>query len=225
MPGWTAAGLALALAIGANTALFSILDAALLRPLPFPQPERLVLIHEASPSFPEMSVSYPDYLDWRQRTRSFVDVGVSRGADVNLTGDVSPQRVRASQVSASYFGILGVKPLAGRTFEEVEDKVGGAPVWWSPRARRLFGGIDAALGRTLTVDGRSATVVGVMPRAFRVEGRPELWQPIAPVMVGAINARGNHPGITGVARLKPGVGFGEGRADLEAVGRALSRST
>src|SRR5262249_40116770 len=224
-PGGAAAVLAsLALAIGANTALFSILDAALLRPLPFPQPERLVLIHEASPSFPEMSVSYPDYLDWRQRTRSFVDVGVSRGADVNLTGAISPQRVRASQVSASYFGVLGVRPLAGRTFEEAEDRVGGAPVLVLSEglARRLFGSVEAALGRTLTVDTTSATVVGVMPRAFRIEGRPELWLPIAPVMVGALNARGNHPGITGVARLKPGVGLGEGRADLEAVGRALS---
>jgi putative ABC transport system permease protein len=224
-PGWTAAVLAtLALAIGANTALFSILDAALLRPLPFLQPERLVLIHEASPSFPEMSVSYPDYLDWRQRTRSFVDVGVSRGADVNLTGEIAPQRVRANQVSASYFGILGVRPLVGRTFEEAEDRVGGAPVLVLSEglARRLFGGAAAALGRTLTVDGTSATVVGVMPPSFRIEGRPELWLPLAPVMVGAISARGNHPGIVGVARLKPGVGFGEGRADLEAVGRGLS---
>jgi len=128
-PSWTAAVLAtLALAIGANTALFSILDAALLRPLPFPEPERLVLIHEASPSFPEMSVSYPDSVDWRQRTRSFVDVAVSRGVDVNLTGSVSPQRVHANQVSASYFGVLGIRPLAGRTFEEAEDRVGGAPV-------------------------------------------------------------------------------------------------
>jgi predicted permease len=224
-PGWTAAVLVtLALAIGANTALFSILDAALLRPLPFLQPERLVLIHEASPSFPEMSVSYPDYVDWRQRTRSFVDVGVSRGSDVNLTGSVSPQRVHANQVSAGYFGVLGVKPLVGRIFEEAEDRAGGAPVVVLAEglARRLFGGAGSALGQSLTVDGISATVVGVMPAAFRIEGRPELWLPIAPFMVGHIADRGNHPGIAAVARLKPGASFGEGRADLEAVGRALS---
>ena len=224
-PSWTAAVLAtLALAIGANTALFSILDAALLRPLPFPEPERLVLIHEASPSFPEMSVSYPDSVDWRQRTRSFVDVAVSRGVDVNLTGSVSPQRVHANQVSASYFGVLGIRPLAGRTFEEAEDRVGGAPVVVLAEglARRLFGGAGSALGQSLTVNAVTATVVGVMPASFRIEGRPELWLPIAPAMQGSIAVRGNHPGITGIARLKPGVSFGEGRADLEAVGRALS---
>jgi hypothetical protein len=92
----------------------------------------------------------------------------------------------------------------------------------SPGPPPLFGSVESALGRPLTVDTTSARVVGVMTASFRVGGRPELWLPIAPVMVGAINARGNHPGIIGIARLKPGVGFGEGRADLEAVGRALS---
>src|SRR5262249_20351341 len=186
-PGGAAAVLAsLALAIGANTALFSILDAALLRPLPFPQPDRLVLIHEATPSFPEMSVSYPDYVDWRQRTRSFVDVGAPRGRDVNLTGSGSPQRVRAHPDSASH-----LRPLVGRTFEESEDRVGGAPVMVLSEglARRLFGSPVSALGRTFIVDGTSATVVGVMPSSFRIEGRPELWLPLAPAMVGSIAVR------------------------------------
>src|SRR5678816_50670 len=94
-PGWTASVLAtLALAIGANSALFSVLDAALLQPLPYPAPERLILIGETAPSFAEMSVSYPDYIDWRARTRSFDEMGVFRGGEVNLTGMGAPRRAR-----------------------------------------------------------------------------------------------------------------------------------
>jgi putative ABC transport system permease protein len=120
-PGWTASVLAtLALAIGANSALFSVLDAALLQPLPYPAPERLVLIGETAPSFAQMSVSYPDYVDWRAKTRSFAEMGVFRGGEVNLTGMGAPRRAQVVQASASYFQALGVQPLVGRTFEAEE---------------------------------------------------------------------------------------------------------
>ena len=223
-PGWTAAVLTtLALAIGANSALFSVLDAALLQPLPYPAPERLVLVGETAPSFEHMSVSYPDYQDWRNRTRSFDALGAYRAAEVNLTGVGPPRRARAVQASASYFGVLRVSPLVGRTFEEEEDRPGGPPVTVLDEdlARRLFGSPAEALGRSLQVDGRPSTVVGVLPRSFRVEGRPELWVPVGQFMVSHTADRGNHPGLTAVGRLKPGVGFGEARAELDAVGRAL----
>ncbi len=223
-PGWTASVLAtLALAIGANSALFSVLDAALLQPLPYPAPERLVLIGETAPSFSEMSVSYPDYVDWRARTRSFDEMGVFRGGEVNLTGMGAPRRAHVVEASASYFHVLGVPPLVGRTFEEDEDRVGGTPVvvLTEAMARKLYGHPGASLGRALQVDGVSSTVVGVMPSGFRVERQPELWVPVGQRMLGRTAERGNHPGLTGLARLKRGVSFGEGRLDLEAVGRAL----
>jgi len=223
-PGWTASVLAtLALAIGANSALFSVLDAALLQPLPYPAPERLILISETAPSFPEMSVSYPDYVDWRARTRSFDEMGVFRGGEVNLTGMGAPRRAQVVEASASYFQALGVPPLVGRTFEAEEDRPGGAPVavLSEALARKLYGQPAASLGQSLQVDGISATVVGVMPSSFRVERHPELWVPVGPRMLGHTADRGNHPGLSGIARLKRGVSFGEARLDLESVGRAL----
>jgi putative ABC transport system permease protein len=223
-PGWTASVLAtLALAIGANSALFSVLDAALLQPMPYPSPERLVLIGETSPSFERMSVSYPDYVDWRSRTRSFDGLAVFRHPEVNLTGIGPPRRAKSMEASATYFPTLGVRPLAGRTFEEDEDRPGGAPVTvlGEDLARKLFGSPAAALGRTLQIDGTPTTVVGVMPGTFRVDGHPELWAPVGPKMVGHTADRGNHPGLRAVARLKKGVTFGEARLDLESVGRAL----
>jgi putative ABC transport system permease protein len=223
-PGWTASVLAtLALAIGANSALFSVLDAALLQPMPYPAPERLVLLGETAPSFPELSVSYPDYVDWRARTRSFDEMGVFRGGEVNLTGMGAPRRAQVVQASASYFRVLAVPPLIGRTFEDAEDRPGGNPVvvLTEALARTLYASPRAALGQSLQVDGISSTVVGVMPVGLRVDGHPELWIPVGPRMVGHTADRGNHPGLTGIARLKRGVSFGEGRLDLESVGRAL----
>ena len=223
-PGWTASVLAtLALAIGANSALFSVLDAALLQPLPYPSPERLLIIRENSPSLEELSVSYPDYVDWRSRTRSFEEMGVFRIPEVNLTGVGAPRRVKAMEASASYFPTLGVPTLVGRTFEKDEDRPGGAPVavLGENLARKLFGSPAAALGQSLQVDSNPTTVVGVMPRTFRVKGHPELWVPMGPRMVGDPANRGRHPGLTVVARLKKDVGFAEGRLDLESVGRAL----
>ncbi|HUM10311.1 MAG TPA: ABC transporter permease [Myxococcaceae bacterium] len=225
-PGWTSSVLAtLALAIGANSALFSVLDAALLQPMPYPAPERLLLIGETAPSFEHLSVSYPDYLDWRERTRSFDEMGVFRKAEVNLTGAGAPRRAHVVQASASYFRTLGVASLAGRTFEQDEDRPGGNPVvvLSEDLARKLYGPPGASLGRSLQVDGTPSTVVGVMPRTFRVDGRPELWVPVGPQMVGHTADRGNHPGLSAVARLKKGVSFGEGRMDLETVGRALQQ--
>ena len=126
----------------------------------------------------------------------------------------APRRAHVVEASASYFHVLGVPPLVGRTFEEDEDRVGGAPVvvLTEAMARKLYGHPGAALGRSLQVDGVSSTVVGVMPSSFRVERQPELWVPVGQRMVGRTAVRGNHPGLTGIARLKRGVSFGEAPA-------------
>jgi len=127
------------------------------------------------------------------------------------------------EASATYFPTLGVRPLVGRTFEEEEDRPGGAPVvvLGEDLARKLFGSPAAALGQSLQINSDPTTVVGVMPRTFRVEGHPELWVPVGPRMVGHAADRGNHPGLMAVARLTKGVSFAEGRLDLESVGSAL----
>ena len=132
-----------------------MLDAALLQPMPYPAPERLVLIGETAPSFPEMSVSYPDYVDWRARTRSFDEMGVFRGGEVNLTGMGAPRRAHVVEASASYFHVLGVPPLVGRTFEEDEDRVGGTPVvvLTEAMARKLYGHPGASLGARCRLTG------------------------------------------------------------------------
>jgi putative ABC transport system permease protein len=158
-PGWTASVLAtLALAIGANSALFSVLDAALLQPLPFPAPERLMLIGETAPSFPQMSVSYPDYVDWRARTRSFDEMGVYRGGEVNLTGIGAPRRASVIQASASYFRTIGVAPLMGRTFEEEEDVRAGRQS--SSSARRWRG---SSTGSQQWLSGNRSRWTGCRP--------------------------------------------------------------
>ncbi len=114
------------LAIGANTAIFSLVDAVLLESLPYPNPERLFSISETSPAFPKMSVAYPNYLDWRANQRSFEEIALYREDNFNLTGSGDPERVRGAFITASYFRVLGLTPSIGRTFAEGDDRIGGA---------------------------------------------------------------------------------------------------
>src|SRR5437773_6988601 len=128
-PGVTmVAVIALALGIGANTAMFSIVNAVLLRPLPYAEPDRLVQLYTSMPQFREASVSYPNFLDWQQRSRSFDSMAAYRGDTFNLTGEVTPERLRGEMASADIFVTLGVKPILGRTFTAGEDRKGAAPV-------------------------------------------------------------------------------------------------
>jgi len=128
-PGVTVvAVIALALGIGANTAMFSIVNAVLLRPLPYAEPDRLVQLYTSMPQFREASVSYPNFLDWQQRSRSFDSMAAYRGDTFNFTGEVTPERLRGEMASADIFATVGVKPILGRTFGADEDRRGGAPV-------------------------------------------------------------------------------------------------
>src|SRR5947199_7035672 len=152
--------IALALGIGANTAMFSIVNTVLLRPLPYAEPDRLVQLYTSMPQFREASVSYPNFLDWQQRSRSFDSMAAYRGDTFNLTGEVTPERLRGEMASADIFVTLGVKPILGRTFTAGEDRKGGAPVvvltsnFWKTR----FGGDPRVLGRSLTLSERLYTV-------------------------------------------------------------------
>lgn len=208
-PGFaTVAVMTLALGIGANTAIFSVVENVLLRPLPYPQPEQLVQIWNTyPPQVPRAGLSPGDYADWRQQNASFSAMGaygeISQG--FNLTGESEPQRVLVGYVSAGLFPLLGTKLAAGRYFLPEEDRAGGAPVvmlshrLWQSR----FGADPAVVGRTITLDNQGYRVAGVLPADFRLLRWPDLWMPIG--QYGDDLTEHIHHAFIGVARLKPGI--------------------
>ncbi len=214
----------LALGIGANTAIFSIVNGILLKPLPFQRPAELVLIGERHGERP-ISVSWMNYADWKTGNRVFSEMGASTGVFLNLVrSGAEPERVNGARVTASYFRTLGVAPLIGRTFTPSEDERGGEPaVVLSEGAwHRLFGGDPAVIGTALTFSGTPYTVVGIMPASFAVQNPPvEAWVSLGRVS-DLMGDRGNHPGISVVARLKPGVTIERARADLDAIAAQLA---
>src|SRR4030095_9570796 len=160
--------IALALGIGANTAIFSVVNAVLIRPLPYPESDRLIFLNEKSPVLDEMSISYPNFLDWREHNQTFEKIAVYNRASYNLTGTGEAERLVTGQVSADLFGVLRVSPLHGRVFTNDEDKPGGTPVvvlsygLW----QRRFGGQTSILNQPITLNSKSYTVIGVMPSTF-----------------------------------------------------------
>jgi putative ABC transport system permease protein len=226
-PGFTlVAILALMLGIGANTAIFSVVNAVLLRPLPYDESNRLVFLSERSPQLEGMSVSWPNYIDWREHNQVFEKIGVYNRDNYNLTESGEPERLVTGQVSADLFAALRAKPALGRVFTADEDKPGGEPVvvlsykLWQTR----FGGEANIVNRTLKLNEKSYTVIGVMPAGYQFPSRVEIWVP-AGQLSGSTNwqSRGNHPGLYSVARLKPGVTIEQARADMENVSVALEK--
>jgi putative ABC transport system permease protein len=223
-PGFTAAAvLTLALGIGANTALFSVVNGVLLRPLPFPEQERLVTLWESSPALgiEQQAVSPPTFADWREQSRAFAALAFGTGPfDFNLVTADGSEKARASYVSSSLFGVLRVEPHLGRAFVVEEDRKEGPPVavishrLWQER----FGGDSQVLGRALTVDtyGRRAyTIVGVMPPAFRFPEDTELWLPAGWNGL-PLDRRAGH-WLSVLARLKSGVTLAQARAEMNVV--------
>ena len=218
------AALTLALGIGANTAIFSVVNSVLLAPLPYQDPGRLVMLWETMRDHPQIMVSYPDYLDWRERTRSFEDLAIYNGYEqFALTGQGDPERIRGGLASGSLFSVLGATPALGRLLTPDDDRAGAAPVavisdgFW----RRRFAGDSSIVGRSLLLDDLSYTVVGVLPPAIRLANR-EVWIPIGLFTDTPRYARENHPGLIGVGRLKPGVTVEQMRVDLSAVATQLA---
>ena len=224
--------LTLALGIGANTAMFSVVDKVLLDPLPFPQPERLVSLHASKPNFERGSISYPNFLDWQRQNHSFVAMAVCRPIVMTLTGRGEAERVQAEYITSDFFPLLGVKPQLGRTLTEGEDRIGAAPVvlisegFW----QRKLGSSGEILGTTLNLDGRGFTIVGVIPASFHVETVAagvldrDVYVPMGQWNNNALSYRGAGLGIHGVARLKPGVTLAQARADMALVTQDLARA-
>ena len=217
-PGFTmVAVLTLALGIGANTAIFSVVENVLLRPLPYPQPGNLVQIWNTyPPQVPRAALSPGDYADWRQQNASFSEMGcyahISQG--FNLTGEGEPQRVLGSYASAGLFPLLGIRLAAGRYFIAEEDRAGSSPVvilshhLWESR----FGGDAAVIGRTIKLDNQRYTVVGVLPADFRLLRWPDLWMPIG--QYGDDLTEHVHHAFIGVARVKTGVTLAQARDEV-----------
>ncbi len=230
-PGFAAiAVLTLALGIGANTAIFSVVNGVLLNPLPYPHPNQLVQIAELYPRIGEISISYPNFLDWVRDNHTFQSLAAYRTNNFSLTGAGQPERVKGVLVSASFFPLLGVKPIIGRNFTAAEDKRGAAPTVMLSEGlwKTKFNSSPDILGKTITLNGAPYTIVGVVPSNFyfcceSTNFQPgDAYTPIGAQDDGEFYLRTNHWGGFAVGRLNPGVTLAQAQADMESVARALS---
>ena len=226
-PGFTTvAVLTLALGIGANTAIFSVVDAVLLRPLPYPDSGQLVSLSERGPDWSGGSLSYPNFTDWRNQQSVFEGFGVYTGGNFTLTGAGEPARLEGMLMSADVFAALRAQPEIGRVFREDEDKPGVPPVAVISHAlwQNRFGGDAAIVNKTINLDGKPYTILGVMPAGFEFPDKVDLWLPVGPSFADSnMQKRDNHPGLFGLARLKPGVTLEKARTDLDAVAIRLEQ--
>ena len=227
-PGYTVVAVAtLALGIGANTAIFSVFYGVLLRPLPYPEPDQLVLIHDWSKERPFDTVSYLNFEAWRERQTSFTAIGVARRWQFSYAGRNETERLNGAVASPDIFSAIGLAPICGRLFTAEDDKPGAertvvlrASLW-----KRLFGGRDSVIGEKIKLSGEFHTVIGILPDDFRVplEGA-ELWTPIRPALTGEELQYGYRPtGLYAYARLKPGVSLESAAANLRVLAAGLDQ--
>jgi predicted permease len=223
-PGFTAvAVLTLALGIGANTAIFSLVEGVVLAPLAFFEPDRLVMVWENNPRFPRVWDSYPNFQDWQRSAHSFHEMVAFREQEVDLTFPGTPSHLEAHQISSGFFSTLGTGLALGREFALQENQPGGAPVivisnhLWGER----FGGSPEALGKSVTVDGISYSIVGVAPPGFRIDNEADVYTPIGQLDPLILNNRASHDGIFTIARLKAGVSLSESQAEMSTIQSGL----
>jgi predicted permease len=225
-PGFTVvAGIALALGIGANTAIFSVVNGVLLQPLPYPEPSRLMMVYETSHEFSHSSLAYLNFVDWRRDQHSFTDMAAYRGDDFNFTGSGQPEHLTGEYVSAGFLPVLGVNPLLGRDFLPEEDQQSGPAVtiltygFWKQR----FAGDPHVLGRTMTLNARNYTVIGVLGPGFRFRQQMDMLVLLGQWNALELNDRSTHPGLHAVARLKPGVTAAAAQAEMNSIALQLAR--
>ena len=223
-----AAVVVLALGIGANTAIFSVVNAVLLRPIPFQDPARLVYVWHRPPqkSFPGMdifSVSPANYLDWQSQNHVFEQMAIYGGGGFTLTGSGQPQAVLATRTSGTFWKLLGARPMLGRVYDESDDKPGSHVVVLSFKFwQTQFGADPSIVGRTITLDGVAYDVIGVMPKSFRFSGPPDVYTPIA--WTDAQRAvRGNHNYLV-IAKLKPHVSIQQAQAEMDTISSQLAKA-
>jgi predicted permease len=221
--------LTLALGIGANTAIFSVINGVLLRPLPYPQPNELVALSEKSMNFESSSISYPNFLDWRRSNSTFASIAAYRSDDFSITGSGEAERVRVGMVSAGFFELLGVRPIRGRVFTPDEDRLGTAPVALITAGlwQRKFGSAPEILGKRITMNGDGYTVIGVVPASFHLESTnfdrtKDVYVPLGQNKDPLFYDRTVHPGMRAIGRLKPGATLAAAQADMDGIARNLA---
>jgi putative ABC transport system permease protein len=214
----------LALGIGCNTAIFSVFYSVLLRPLPFPDPDRLVIVSERATQFPMLSASWLNFKDWRAQNKSFQEFGGTRLVTMALTGSGQPEQIPGQMVTGNLLHMLGVNTVAGRTIGAADDLPAspavillGYGLW-----QRRFGGAQNIIGQTLTLDRQTYTVIGVLPQGFELlQQSPDFVIAMAPWASKLPEDRSWHPGINAIARLKPDVSLSQARAEMSTIAKRL----
>ncbi|HEY1336560.1 MAG TPA: ABC transporter permease, partial [Bryobacteraceae bacterium] len=226
-PGFTAVAIVtLALGIGANTAIFSVVNAVLLRPLPFRDSASVCMLTERMPAIPVLGPSWQNFQDWRAQAHSFEAMAAARNATFTLTGAGEPERIQGQMASSALFPLLGISALQGHTFMADEDRPGAAPVallsygFW----RGHFGGAPNTLGRTVTLDNQSYTITGILPPRFQLIQPADVYVPFAPWAARLPDDRSWHPGIIAVGRLRPGVSVENARTEMTGIARRLEQA-
>ncbi len=227
-PGFTTVAiLTLALGIGANTTIFSVVNGVLINPLPYPHSDRLVVLFHNKPNFTKGSISYPNFLDWQRDNRSFEAMAAYRQDNFKMTGAGEPENLKGEMVSANFFEILGVKPLLGRTFTTDEDRLGANPTVMISEGlwKRKFADRKDIVGQAIVLDGTPRTVIGVVPGSFQLQQwnfRPaEAYTAVGEYREPHFRDRSEAWGLDAIARLKPGLILAQAAQDMQRVNRGL----
>lgn len=217
----------LALGIGANTAVFSVVNAILISPLPFPQPQQLVSLYWSRQKAQQSSIPYPNFLDWQKDNSTFASMAAYNFTSFDMTGRDQPERLQGLRVSSNYFSTLGEKPLIGRTFRPEEDQLGATPVALMGEGlwNREFASSSNVLGQTISLDGTVYTIVGVVPSNSLIFDTPsEVFVPLGQWNEPLLRDRRIALGSVGIGRLKPGVTLGQAQADMNTIANNLARA-
>ena len=214
----------LALGIGCNTAIFSVFYSVLLRPLPFPDSNRLVIVSEHATNFPMLTASWLNYKDWKAQSTSFEDFGATHIVTMALTGSGQPEQIPGQMVTGNLLHMLAVNPVAGRPLSTADDQPAspavallGYGLW-----QRRFGGAESVIGQTITLDRQTYTVVGVLPQGFELlQQAPDFVVAMGPWASKLPDDRSWHPGINAIGRLKPGVSLNQARAEMSTIAKRL----
>src|SRR3954452_7291501 len=224
----TAAVLTLALGIGANSAIFTVVNAVLLRPLPYPAPDRLMMLWTSNPrqGFDKDVSAYPNFDDWRRQSTSFERIAAYTGANFALTEAGDPVQIRGAMVTPGFFETLGVPPALGRAFDAREDAAGGdrAAILSHGLWRTRFGSDASILGRSIMLNGVARVVIGVMPSSFAHPETAQVWTPLARSgpLAQTMQSRGTF-WLQVIGRLKPGVTRGAAQSEMDAIAATLER--
>ncbi|MBI4659953.1 MAG: ABC transporter permease, partial [Verrucomicrobia bacterium] len=213
------------LGIGANTAVFSVINATLLRPFPYENPERLIILQERNVGGGLQDASYLNFADWRSQSASFESMAAQReGESFNFSGLGEPERLQGQIVSSNFFQTLGIRPFRGRNFVAEDDRPGAEPVailsygFW----QRRFGAEESVVGKAITLNNQSFTVIGVTPANFQFRTVADVFVPIG-LSAERFKLRGRDPGVGVVARLMPAVSIAQAGSELNAIAARLER--